>query len=287
MKRFSEAGVALESRSIGQCLDLAYHVLGRRFLDLGALYLSIAIPAVVLTYIAALSGSFGWFFAGLILALASIPLSLLLVTYAAALAMAEPLTPGQTWRRAVREQAGVGLLRVGYRVLTVCGWCFIIPGVMLQVYPSFQTENRAFRRYRRQSHEHPLQGMVGQAFTDLMMRAVLLMVFTMVLWFTVLLTTDAAAMLLVGVSPVFGPLAEGWSDPWGYADGFDRCVSMLGVAFTNPQVLSIAVATGLFVYTFARLAWFFVYVDLRITADLWDLEVAMSAEVERWAETNA
>lgn len=282
MKHFAEAGIVLEPRTAGECLDLAFRFVGREWVWVGGMVLSCALPAVAVTWWGAQAGPFGWLIATGCLAWFSIPLGSLLVTYAAALAFREPLTLSRMGYQAFWK-SWPALLMKGVVRLPVLGLaCLIIPSLMLLTLGGFQTESRILSQYRAQSHEHRTQDLIRRSYSDLLLRMGQMLLFGVLLWIILTLTADAACTLLFDLSPVFGPLGAAAQDPWGFLDFEDVFMKVCYAAFTEPSVLATCVATALVTYAILRLAWFFTYVDLRIRDDCWDLEFALSAEAERW-----
>lgn len=282
MKYFAEAGIALEPRTTGECLDLAFRFVGREWVWVGGIVLSCLLPAVAVTWWGAQAGPFGWLIASGCLAWFSVPLGSLLVTYAAALAFREPMSLSRMGYQAFWKSLPTLLMKGVVRLAVLGLSCLIIPSLMLLTLGGFQTESRILSQYRAHSHERRTQDLVRRSYSDLLMRMGLMTLFGCLLWIILTLTVDAACKLLFDVSPVLGPLAAAGQNPWGFLDEEDVLLNVFSAAFTDPSVLATSVATGLVTYAILRLAWFFTYVDLRIRDDCWDLEFALSAEADRW-----
>lgn len=276
------AGIALSPRSIGLCLDMALYVIGRRLGDGLALFASVAVPVGLFVGLGAGWTDYGWVFAVAGGLFGSVPLGLLIVTYAMSLALGDGLSWTETWRRMLGTMRGLLAVKLlGRGLIGVCA-PLLIPSVWMLVTYGFEAERRAFRHYREDRHQHQVRDLVRGAYSDLLIRAATLFAFGGLLWLVLLLTTDATCKLLVDYSPLFAPLAAASEDPWGYLDPFEVMGNVLTAAVTHPAILTVVTLTGLATYAVLRLAWFFTYVDLRIREDLWDLEAALATEAARW-----
>lgn len=282
MRRFTEAGISLEPRSIGSCLDLAFRFSSQYLAAFLGMWLSVALPAMLITYAVATWTTFGWLAAILSAAWLSPFLAGLLLTHAASIAFCEPLRMGQIYRRAWWECLSTLCARLGIRTLQVLLLATVVPPFLLLIYTGFQWESRILKSIRKRKHDHRTQDLVQQEFSDLAMRAGGCVLFGGILWFVVTMTVDGLCMLLFGVSPVFGVLAEAAEDPWGYLDPWVLLLNVATAAVTHPLLLSTLVGVSLLTYSWLRLAWFFSYIDLRIREDCWDLEIALADEARRW-----
>lgn len=281
MRRLTEAGISLEPRNIGGCIDLAFVFVSAEWPRVLGAFLACAVPAGVLTYWAATATEFGWLLALLILAWSSVVLGSLLVTQAAFVAYREPLSVGKLCWVALWQTGLILLAKAVLRVIVIALAPLVVPPLMLLTVAGFQTESRVLEQFRRASHEHRTRDLVKQEFAELFVRMGALALFGSALWLLLTLTVDAGCKLLLDVSPVFGPLGTAAEDPWGYLDPLDILGHVLSAAVSDPQVLTTGVVTGLMTYTLLRLAWFFTFIDLRIRRDCWDLEVAFADEVQR------
>ncbi|MBI1349468.1 hypothetical protein GC163_24650 [bacterium] len=282
MRRFTEAGITLEPRSIGSCLDLAFRFSCRYLAIFLGLWLSVAGPAMLMTYVVATSSSFGWLAAILTAGLMSPFLAGLLLTHAISIAFCEPLTVSGIYYRAWWMNLKTLLARIGLRCVQLVLLVTIIPPFLFLIYTGFQWESRLLKGIRKRMHDHRTQDLVQQEFSDLSLRAGACVVCGLILWFVLTMTLDGLCMLLFGVSPVFGVLAEAADDPWGYLDFGTLLLNMATALVTHPLLLSTLVGTFLMTYAWLRLAWFFTYIDLRIREDCWDLELALADEARRW-----
>jgi hypothetical protein len=51
--------------------------------------------------------------------------------------------------------------------------------------------------------------------------------------------------------------------------------------WSDPIVVTAALAVAFLVYPIGRLAWFFCYMDVRVRRDCWDMELLIIQEAER------
>jgi hypothetical protein len=281
--KFTDAGISLEQRPIGACIDLSLVLFGRRFLPCLLIWATWSLPAMAVTWIAARSTDYGWLAAALAVGFASAPLGLCLVAYAAAIAFAEPGEIKPWTLRAIAGAWPVLILRIVLRAvqlpLLVVG---LLPGLMLIVATAFMAENRVLKALRRRRHDHRVRDLVQQEFSDLVSRAAILAGFGLLLWFTLAITVDATSMLLFDFPLILGRIAEAVRNPWGPPDPETLFFTMFEVLFRDPVTLTTLTGTALGAYALCRLAWFLSYVDLRIRRDCWDLEVALAEEARRW-----
>lgn len=281
--KFTEAGISLEPRPVGACVDLALVLFGRRLGPCLLIWATWSLPAMAATWIVARSTDYGWFAAAVATGLASAPLGLSLVAYASAIAFADP---GETKRwtlQALFAAWPVLLARLALRVLQLpLLMVGVLPGLMLIVSTSFYAENRVLKAARRRRHDHRIRELIRREFSDLVSRAAILAAFWVVLWFTLSITLDAAATLLFDLPLILGRISEAVRNPWGPPEVETLFVTAFDVLFHDPVTLTTLTGTALAAYMLCRLAWFLSYVDLRIRRDCWDLEVALAEEARRW-----
>ncbi|HUQ72198.1 MAG TPA: hypothetical protein VM165_21910 [Planctomycetaceae bacterium] len=281
--RFRDAGISLEPRPIGACIDLALVLSGRRLGACLLIWATWSLPAMGAVWIAARSSEYGWFAAWVAIGLASAPMGLCLVAYASAVAFAEPGDIKRQTLQSIWTAWRVLLARIALRVLQ---WPLLLmgllPGLLLIVSTSFLAESRVLKRFRHGRHDHKMREVVRQEYSDLVSRAALLGAFGLVLWFVLAITVDAASMLLFEFPLILGRIAEATRNPWGAFDPDTFFFGMFDALFHDPVILSTLTGTALAAYGLCRLAWFLSYVDLRIRRDCWDLEVALADETQRW-----
>jgi hypothetical protein len=281
--KFQDAALSLQPRSIGSCLDVALVFVGRHlglFLQILAI---IAVPTCAGVYLASRYTEWGWFWCGLGLGLMSIPLGTALVSAAVRIAIGQPCTALGAVLNAFRSTWDtmllMALLRPVHFVLMFAG---VLPGAAAMIYTGFHAESRLFSRWRAGEHDHRIGDLVKLEFSDLLARSLGMAVFGIFFWGLLTITVDAAAMLLVGVSPCIGGLADAVRNPWGLEDWEAWWLALWTFLTTDALALTTVTATALVTYAVCRIAWFFAYVDLRIRRDCWDVEVALTEEAQRW-----
>lgn len=282
--RLDRATLSWEPRSLGSCLDLALLLIGRHLLACLALWAVFAVPAGALIYAVAQVSQVSFFWTVVILALFSVPLGVCQVVLALHVAFGEPVQLGSIlWEGLVRQAVITWPMCLLGRPLQLLGGLFcLVPGWMLTIALGFLTESRLLRTARLQSHDHRISELVRQEFGNLLLRHTGLWVLGFLLWVTVLITCDCAAIVLVGMSPVFGRIAEAMHNPWQRPEWDVFFMDFWDVSTTDPVVLCTMAVTALLVYSLCRLAWFFTYLDFRIRRDCWDLEVALAQEARQW-----
>jgi hypothetical protein len=281
--RLERAGIALEPRTIGACIDLALVFFGRRLMSCLIVIAVFAIPASVATYYLARYTSYGLLWAVALFALASVPLGVCLVVAATQTAFAESSSVGRVlWEGIFKQPKALWLTWLLRPIEAALATACLMPGVALAVYCGFLAESGVLRPWRRHQHDHRTNDLVQQEFSDLFVRGMMLWGFGILAWMILTITVDFAATLLFGVPLLFGRIAEAVRNPWGPPEFVDVMRALFEFCTTDPVALCTMTATALVVYAVCRVAWFFAYVDLRIRRDCWDLEVALAEEARRW-----
>lgn len=281
--RFHEAAISLQPRNIGSCLDLALVFVGQHLALVLRIFTLIAVPTCAVVYWASRNTSYGWLWSLIALSAMSIPLGAALVFAAVRIAMGQRCSAFAAvlgaFRSATTAMVVTLVLRPLHLVLTLAGG---LPGVASLIYTGFHAEARIFSKWRTGEHDHRVSDLVKSEFSDLIARGIAVGLFGLGFWGLLTITVDAAAMLLVGVSPCLGRLIEATRNPWGLEDWDAWWQALFTFVTTDALALTTVCGTALATYAVCRLAWFFAYVDLRIRRDCWDVEVALSEEAQRW-----
>jgi hypothetical protein len=97
-----------------------------------------------------------------------------------------------------------------------------------------------------------------------------------------LFTFDFASSHLLGLPILLGRLKIDMSyfENFWYAMGH-----ALQFLWSDPIVVTAALAVAFLVYPIGRLAWFFCYIDVRVRRDCWDVELSIIQEAERLEAT--
>lgn len=282
MKRFTEAGITLEPRTVSLCIDMAFRFVGQEWRAVLGCLLGCAIPAAVLIDAGARWTPVGWLIALIVTAIATVVLGNLLVTHAASVAFREPLSYRRFFQLALWQSLSMIVTKSLMRLVVLLMFPLVIPAVMLLVYGRFNTESHILRAFRRSEHEHRARDLVQKEFSDLVLRMSQLLAFGCLFGIVTMLTCDALCKLLLDFSPFFGTLQEAARSPWGYYDPLDIIEELWTALIGDSRILILMSFSTLATYAVLRLAWFFTYVDLRIRRDCWDLEVALADETQRW-----
>jgi len=281
--RFDLVAVPLVPRSVSNCLDLAVCFLRQYLRPIAAIWFTIAVPGCAVVYWLIRRYETAYDF-GLPLAVLAFfgltsPFGVLLMTGAGPSAFGEPFTYRGTWARL--GWRGVGLLVRGIllRIATALGvMLFIFPGLYLAVRTGFFVEQSVLSKMAKHLHdrrtEELLQGEIGSLFV----RSAGIGLFCGFLWMVLLLTADFALSHLLGLPILLGRLNTDTSYFENHADEFGHAMDFL---WSDPVVVTAALAVALMVYPIGRLAWFFCYIDVRVRRDCWDMELSIIEEAER------
>lgn len=281
--KFHDAAISLQPRNIGSCLDVALVFVGQHLALFLRIFAIIAVPTCAAVYGASRFTTYGWLWSLLAVSAMSIPLGTALVFAAVRITMGQRCTAFDAvlgaFRSAFTSMSIVLVLRPVHLLLMLAGG---LPGVALMLYTGFHAEARLFSKWRAGEHDHRVSDLVKSEFSDLIARGIGVGIFGLGMWGLLTITVDAAAMLLVGVSPCLGRLIEAVRNPWGLDDWDAWWEAFSTFITTDALALTTVCATALATYAVCRLAWFFAYVDLRIRRDCWDVEVALAEEAQRW-----
>jgi len=277
--RFDRVAIPLAPRSTANCLDLALCFLRRHFTPISALWASIALPACIVAYVLIDRYEFHLPLALAVLVLATSPLGVVLMAGAAPAAFGEPFTFRGTWSRLGRRGIRLVAWGLALRIVTALGFlCFVFPGWYVAMRTGFFVEQWALSNMDRHLHDRRAEELLKGEIGDLYVRSASVFLYCALLWLVLLVTADAAATHLLGLPLLFGRLGLDWS----YLGADDDTISYVArFVWSDPVVLTTALAVALLVYPFGRLAWFLCYVDVRVRRDCWDMELQIVQEAAR------
>jgi hypothetical protein len=281
--RFDQVAIRLVPRSTSNCLDLAVCFLRQYLAPIAALWATVAVPACVLVYVLVDRYEFTLPLAVAVFFFATSPLGVLIMTGAAPCAFGEPFTFRGTWARL--GWRGMGLLArgLGLRCLIAIGLTlFLFPGWYLAVRTGFFVEQSALSKLARHLHDRRADELLKGEIGDLFFRSASIGMFCALLWWVMLLTIDFVSSHLFGLPILLGRLGIDLSYFKDLGDAFEYGLRFL---WSDPIVVTAALAVALLVYPIGRLAWFFCYVDVRVRRDCWDMELQILQEAQRLEAT--
>jgi hypothetical protein len=276
--RFDRVAIPLVPRTTANCLDLAVCFLRQYLAPIGALWVSIAVPACVLTYVLIDRFEFTMPLAMFVFFFATSPLGVLLMSGVAPCAFGEPFTFRGTWSRL--GWRGIGLLVRGLALRIPIGLgllLFVFPGWYLALRTGFFAEQAALSNMARHLHDRRADELLKGEIGDLYVRSAGIFTFCALLWLALLVAADFLSKHLLGFPLLFDRLGvdEAYLQD---GDGLSYAARFL---WGDPVVVTAVLAVALFVYPIGRLAWFFCYVDVRVRRDCWDMELQIIQEAER------
>ncbi|MGQ0634168.1 MAG: hypothetical protein ACT4QC_06145 [Planctomycetaceae bacterium] len=305
--RFNQVAIPLTPRTTSNCLDLALVLLRAQLRPIMVLWAGIALPACFLTYVLIdrFSGhlplGIGVFY------FASSPLGIVLIAGAAPCAFGEPFSILAVCRRLEWRLAGLLTAGAAWRLLAAClplaalaiaeysllgpasvpvamflALLGIPPGWYLIVRTGFFAEHAALTNLAGRLHDRRADELLKGEVGELWLRTVWIAAFCTLLWLTLLATVDLVSRRLLGWPLLWG---RGDFDSSYLDDRWSAVRYGIDVIWSDPTVITTAVAVALSVYTLGRLAWFFCYIDVRVRRDCWDVELMIVRETERLEET--
>ncbi|MBI3866845.1 MAG: hypothetical protein HY290_33615 [Planctomycetia bacterium] len=277
--RFDQVTVSLEPRGTANCLDLALCFTRHYLKPIAGLWATIAVPACVLVYMLVEYYEFKLWMAALILFFVTSPLGVLLMAGAAPCAFGEPFTYRGTFRRLGWRGIGLIIKGLALRVATaLAAVLFIFPGWYLGVRQGFFVEQAVLSKMARHLHDRRADELLQGEIGDLFFRSAAIGLFSLMIWFVLLITVDTACSTLLGWPILMGRCKVDMSYLANSADLPEYIFKFL---WSDPIVITASLAVALLVYPIARLAWFFCYIDVRVRRDCWDMELQIIQEAQR------
>lgn len=277
--RFDQVAVPLAPRSTSNCLDLAVCFLRHYLRPIAGLWATVAVPGCVLAYWLVDRYEFQLPMAVLVFFGLTSPLGVLLMSGAGPCVFGEPFTYRGTWARLGWRGIGLLLRGIALRIAIAAGLMFFIfPGCYLAVRTGFFVEQSVLSKMARHLHDRRTNELLQGEIGDLFVRFASIGLFCGLLWMVLLLTADFASTHLLGLPILLGRLKMDMSYFEGFWDAIGHGLEFL---WSDPIVVTAALATAFLVYPIGRLAWFFCYMDVRVRRDCWDMELLIIQEAER------
>jgi hypothetical protein len=154
---------------------------------------------------------------------------------------------------------------------------FLFPGWYLALRTGFFVEQAALSRMARHLHDRRADELLKGEIGDLYVRSAGIFAFCALLWLVLLIAADFLSKHLLAFPILFDRLGM---DLAYFKDG-DSAAYVARFLWGDPVVVTSALAVALLVYPLGRLAWFLVYVDVRVRRDCWDMELQILQEAER------
>lgn len=299
--RIDEATIALVPHSLASCMDLGLLFCGQNIGRVLKLWLLFAIPCSLLTYYCVFTYDWHLRFAFAVVYFATAIMGVLLVSAAAPAAFGERFT----LRRMLALDGlklGQVLRALGYRVVIACGAglmffppgdnkAFIMLGMLIALFTHWVAARTGFGpeiAYLEALESAPKQKraykLVKQHTGTLYPNLLALIAFYVLLVFVLFITVDLGLHTLLQIPILYGQLTMPLQ-----ASLFDileaYVVQGFSLLWNDPLVSATVTAVALFVYPLTRMAWFFIYIDLRVRHDCWDLELLMLEEAKRLEST--
>ena len=269
--RLEDSTLALEPRSVGECIDLAvlyYRRHAAKLLTLSFLFGAAPITAGV---VGSASGT-GWLWSGLLFVFVSPFLGATIVAGAGHHVFGEELTIGNAIRH-VGGRLGTLVLvlpsaRLAYTAVSAMCWGILTIPVATRY--GFLSEVILLERLEGYRIAKRCEEILRDTFMEACGRLATIVGFAFGLSLTLFILMDLGSQLLFGV-PIFAAKVS-----WAVA--FDDILNLLAY---DPLLVGVLSLTWWLVYPLARLAWFFCYLDARVRKEGWDVEIALRVEARR------
>jgi hypothetical protein len=281
--RFDHVAVPLAPRSTANCLDLAVSFLRQNFRPIAGLWALVSMPGCAVIYWLVDRHEFELPLAALVYFGLTSPLGILLMTGAGPCTFGEPFTCKATISRLGWRGLGLILYGIALRLAIALGLVlFIFPGWYLAVRTGFFVEKSVLSKMAKHLHDRRTSELLQGEIGDLFVRSAGIGLFCGLLWMVLLLTFDFASSHLLGLPILLGRLKIDLSYFENFGDAIGHSLQFL---WSDPIVITAALATAFLVYPIGRLAWFFCYIDVRVRRDCWDMELLILQEAERLEAT--
>lgn len=269
--RLEDATIALEPRSVGECIDLAflfYRRNARKLLTMSLLFGAIPVATGV---IASEVGT-GWLWSGVLFLFLSPFLGATVVAGVGRHIFGEDFTVGNALRH-VSSRLGTLLVvlpaaRLAYAAVSLMCWGLLTLPVATRY--GFLSEVVLLEQLRGNRIPKRCEEILRDVWVEVCGRYVAVAGFALGLSIVLFVLLDLGSQALFGI-PVFVAKIS-----WAIA-----AEDVLNLLTYDPVLVGVLSATWWLVYPLARLAWFFCYLDARVRKEGWDVEIALRVEARR------
>ena len=269
--RLEAATLALEPRSVGECIDLAvlfYRRHATELLSLSLLFGAIPVAAGVF----GASSGIGWLASGLLFVFVSPFLGAAVVAGAGHHVFGEEFTIRNALRHVTTRLGTLVLLlpaaRLAYGAVSAMCWGLLTVPVATRY--GFLSEVLILEQLRGSRALKRLDEILRNSFLETCGRYATILAFTFCVGLTLFLLFDLGAQFLFATPILMARVS------WAVA-----AEDIANLLAYDPLLVGVLSATWWLVYPLARLAWFFCYLDARVRKEGWDVEIELRVEARR------
>ncbi len=269
--RLENANLALEPRSVGECIDLAILFYRRHASKLLMMSFLFGVIPVAVGVLAAEAGT-GWLWSGVSFILLSPFLGATVVAGAGHHVFGDDFTVRNALRH-VASRFGVllGFLptaRMAYVAASLLCWGLVTVPVAARY--GFLSEVILLEQQRGSRIVKRCEEILRDVFLEACGRYIAIAGFAFGSSIVLFILFDLGSQALFGI-PIFVAKIS-----WAIAVD-----DMLNLLAYDPLIVGALSLTWWLVYPLARLAWFFCYLDARVRKEGWDVEIALRVEARR------
>lgn len=265
--------VTVERREVGGCIDLAFVFVRQFAWPLFKLTLCFAVPSVLLSWLMASGMRHDVLLPCLLIFSFSLTLmSGALVATVGPQVFGVPISTRQALSGLLSRILPFAFLGVLSRMT---GFCAVLPLLFVLAWCGHLPEVMFLERTNLNSVTQRLSWLCkGGGYSRNLGRLVTIGAFWLVFAFGLFMLLDIASGLVLNFPILFGTIAP----------GPDQRAALASKLIDDPLVVTTLQVALWMTYPFARLAWFFCYLDQRIRNECWDLELQFRVEAARLGE---
>lgn len=268
--------VAVERRTVGGCIDLAF-VFARHFAGpLLKLTLCFAVPCTLLVWLVADSLRRDVVIPSMcIFAVFSMLMSGAMVASIGPQVFGVPMTVRSALRGLFSRVLAFAFLGVLSRLT---GFCLVLPLLFVMAWCGHLPEVMLLERTKLNSVTQRLSWLCkGGGYSRNVTRLITIGVFWLFFAFGIFMLIDIVSGVVFNFPIFFGTIAP----------GPDHRAAFASKLIDDPMLVTTMQIALWITYPIARLAWFFCYLDQRIRNECWDLELQFRVEAARLGEQTA